>query len=124
MLTLKQQTQVLKFLLHYTTATLKQAVIENKKYCDNSVRIYDSACLANVYTQLANTYSTDDDNVLSYTFTADCVKDSLAMLDTEYRETVAEMLMQYNDNLSVAIYGKTYKQHCENIEKRFAQLTS
>ena len=121
MLTLKQQTQVLKFLLHYTTATLKQAVIENKNYCDNSVRIYDSACLAKVYVELANTYNTDDDNTLSYTFTTDCVINALSMLDTEYRDTVHEMLMQYNDKLSVAIYGKTYAQYCAEIEKQFAK---
>jgi hypothetical protein len=121
MLNLKQQTQVLNFLLMYTTATFKQAALENKKYCENSVRIYDSACLAKIYTQLANTYEISDDNVLSYTFTADCVINALSILDTEYRDCVHEMLMQYNNNLSVAIYGKTYAQYCAEIEKQFAQ---
>jgi len=133
MLTLTQQTQVLNFCLETMQQTFKQAEtetvsFENKtynNYCETSVRIYDSYCLADVYKQLASTYNTDDDELLSYSFTATDVKDALnSNLETEYRESVHEWLMQYNDNLSVAIYGETFKQYCKRVREEFANYNN
>jgi len=124
MLTLTQQNAVLTFLAQTQAETLASAVecINDDNTCDNTVRIYDSACIAEVYATLANMYTVDDDNVLSYTFNADTVLDNLRMLDTEYRDCVTEWLMQYDDNLSVAIYGKTYAQYCAEVEAQFAKF--
>ena len=124
MLTLTQQNAVLTFLAQTQASTLASALefLNEDGTCENSVRIYDSACVAEIYAKLAHMYSTDDNDVLTYTFTADDVLDSLSLLDTEYRDCVVEWLMQYNDNLSVAIFGKTFAQYCAEVEAKFANL--
>ena len=124
MLTLEQQNAVLKFLVQTQADTLASAIdsIEPGNVCDNTVRIYDSACIAEVYNTLANTYNVDEDSVLTYTFTASDVLDALCALDTEYRDCVVEWLMQYSDTLSVAIFGKTYAQYCAEVEAQFAAM--
>ena len=124
MLTLTQQNAVLTFLAQTQADTLASALefLNADGTCENSVRIYDSACVAEIYAKLAHMYSTDDNDVLTYTFTADDVLDSLSLLDTEYRDCVVEWLMQYNDNLSVAIFGKTFAQYCAEVEAKFANL--
>lgn len=126
MLTLTQQNAVLAFLAQTQAQTLASAVecVNDDNTCDNTVRIYDSACIAEIYAKLANMYTVDDNDVLSYTFDADTVLDSLQYLDTEYRDCVHEWLMQYDDNLSVAIYGKTYAQYCAEVEAKFAKIFS
>jgi len=123
MLTLTQQNAVLTFLAQTQADTLAQAT-ENVAdgVCDTSVRIYDAACIAQIFNTLANTYDTDDNDVLTYTFTADDVLNELSLLDTEYRDCVVEWLMQYDDALSVAVFGKTFAQYCANIEARFASM--
>jgi len=125
MLTLTQQNAVLAFLAQTQADTLAQAVdsIYDGNVCENSVRIYDSACIAEIYAKLANMYSTDDNDVLTYTFTADDVLDALSLLDTEYRDCVVEFAMQYSDDLSVALFGKTFAQYCAEVEAKFANIT-
>mgnify|MGYP000902882595 CR=1 FL=1 len=124
MLTLQQQNAVLTFLAQQQAQTLASALdhIYDQNICDNSVRIYDSACIAEIFNALANTYTVSDDDQLSYTFTAQDVLDQFALLDTEYRDQVHESLMQYSDDLSVAIYGQTYAQYCAEIEAKFAKI--
>jgi uncharacterized membrane protein len=124
MLTLQQQNAVLTFLAQTQAQTLASALdhIYDQNICDNSVRIYDSACIAQIFNTLANTYTISDSDQLSYTFTADDVLNELSMLDTEYRDCVHEWLMQYSDDLSVAIYGKTYAQYCAEVEAQFAAM--
>ena len=124
MLTLTQQNAVLAFLAQTQADTLASAVecVDSNGVCENSVRIYDSACVAEIYAKLAHMYSTDDNDVLTYTFTADDVLDELSMLDTEYRDCVVEWLMEYNDDLSVAIFGKTFAQYCAEVEEKFANI--
>ena len=124
MLTLTQQNAVLTFLAQLQADTLAQAVdnIYDTDKCDNSVRIYDAACVAEIFNKLANMYSTDDNNALTYTFTADDVLDALSMLDTEYRDCVVEFAMQYSDDLSCALFNKTYAQYCAEIEAKFAAM--
>lgn len=124
MLTLTQQNAVLTFLAQTQANTLASAVdnVNADNTCDNSVRIYDAACIAQIFNNLANAYNIDDNNVLSYTFSADDVLDAFCALDTEYRDCVHEYLMQYNDDLSVAIYGKTYAQYCAEIDAMFKNL--
>ena len=126
MLTLTQQNAVLTFLAQLQADTLAQAVdnIYDTDKCDNSVRIYDAACVAQIFNKLANMYSTDDDNALTYTFTADDVLDALSTLDTEYRDCVVEFAMQYSDDLSCALFNKTYAQYCAEIEAKFAAMRS
>jgi hypothetical protein len=124
MLTLTQQNAVLTFLAQQQAQTLASAVdsVNADNTCDNTVRIYDAACIAAIFNNLANTYNVDDNDVLSYTFSADDVLDAFSALDTEYRDCVHENLMQYSDNLSVAIYGKTYAQYCAEIDAKFKNL--
>jgi hypothetical protein len=124
MLTLTQQNAVLTFLAQTQANTLAQAVdsIYDSNTCDNTVRIYDAACIAEIFNNLANTYNVDDDNVLTYTFTADDVLNELRLLDTEYRDCVVEFAMQYSDELSVALFNKTYAQYCAEIEAKFANV--
>ena len=126
MLTLTQQNAVLTFLAQLQADTLAQAVdtVDSNGVCENSVRIYDSACVAEIYSKLAHMYSTDDNDVLTYTFTADDVLDALSLLDTEYRDCVVEWLMESNDDLSCALFGKTYAQYCAEIEAKFAAMRS
>ena len=126
MLTLTQQNAVLTFLAQTQANTLASALefLNADGTCENSVRIYDAACVAEIFNKLANTYSTDDNDVLTYTFTADDVLDAFSLLDTEYRDCVHEWLMQYDDNLSVAIYGKTFAQYCAEVEAKFAAMRS
>jgi len=125
MLTLTQQNAVLTFLAQLQADTLAQAVdtVDSNGVCEYNVRIYDAACIAQIFNTLANTHSTDDNDVLTYTFTADDVLDALSLLDTEYRDCVVEFAMQYSDDLSVALFGKTYAQYCAEIEAKFANLT-
>lgn len=123
MLTVTQQNAVLTFLAQTQANTLAMAVDNTVDgVCDTSVRIYDAACVADIFSKLANTYNTDDNNVLTYTFTADDLLDELSMLDTEYRDCVVEWLMEYDDDLSVAVFGKTFAQYCAEIEARFANM--
>ena len=124
MLTLTQQNAVLTFLAQLQADTLAQAVdaVDSNGVCETSVRIYDATCVAQIFNTLANTYSTDDNDVLTYTFTADDVLDALSMLDTEYRDCVVEFAMQYSDDLSVALFGKTFAQYCAEIEAKFAAM--
>jgi len=123
MLTVTQQNAVLTFLAQTQADTLAQAT-ENvvDGVCETSVRIYDAACIAQIFNTLANTYDTDDNDVLTYTFTADDVLNELSLLDTEYRDCVVEWLMQHDDALSVAIFGKTFAQYCADIEAKFASM--
>ena len=67
MLTLQQQNAVLAFLAQTQAHTLAQATdnIYDQNTCDNSVRIYDSACIAQIFNTLANTYEVSDDDQLS-----------------------------------------------------------
>ena len=124
MLTLQQQNAVLTFLAQQQAQTLASAVecVNADNTCDNSVRIYDAACVAQIFNTLANTYNISDSDVLTYTFTADDVLDEFSALDTEYRDCVHESLMQYDDSLSIAIYGKTYAQYCAEIDAKFAAM--
>ena len=124
MLTLTQQNAVLTFLAQLQADTLAQAVdtVDSNGVCEYNVRIYDAACIAQIFNTLANTHSTDEDDVLTYTFTADDVLDALSYLDTEYRDCVVEFAMQYSDDLSVALFGKTYAQYCAEIEAKFAAM--
>ena len=124
MLTLTQQNAVLTFLAQLQADTLAQAVdcVDSNGVCETSVRIYDATCVAQIFNTLANTYSTDDCDVLTYTFTADDVLDALSLLDTEYRDCVVEFAMQYSDDLSIALFGKTFAQYCAEIEAKFAAM--
>ena len=127
MLTLQQQTKILNFFCTLQAETFKEAECEtvdfdgNKRdnYCENTVRIYDAMCVADIFKNLADTHDTDDDYGLSYTFNEDTVEDEVRGLDTEYRDYVIEQLMQLDDEISVKIYGKTFKQYCGDIEKAF-----
>ena len=127
MLTLQQQTKILNFFCTLQAETFKEAECETvdfdgKKrdtYCENTVRIYDAMCVADIFKTLADTYDTDDDYGLSYTFNEDTVEDEVRGLDTEYRDYVIEQLMQLDDEISVKIYGKTFKQYCGDIEEAF-----
>ena len=126
MLTLQQQNAVLAFLAQTQAHTLASATdhIYDQNICDNSVRIYDSACIAQIFNTLANTYEVSDSDQLSYTFTADDLLDQLQSLDTEYRDCVYEWLMEHDDDLSVAIFGHTYAQYCAKVEADFARYSA
>ena len=50
------------------------------------------------------------------------VGDCLQTLDTEYRDGVHESLMQWDDELSVVLYGKTFKQYEHDIEEKFKKF--
>ena len=126
MLTLKQQIQVLEFFLHEQANALA-SVTENlegadNNECDNTIRIDDSMCIADIYKQLVGTAKTDDNDVLSWEFDEDTVGDCLQTLDTEYRDGVHESLMQWDDELSVVLYGKTFKQYEHDIEEKFKKF--
>ena len=125
MLTLKQQIQVLEFFLREQADALAEVTNnlegEDCNECDNTIRIEDSMCIADIYKQLTGTFKTDDNDVLSWDFDEDTVHDCLQTLDTEYRDGVIESLMEYDDELSVKMYGKTFKQYCEDIDEKFME---
>jgi hypothetical protein len=37
-------------------------------------------------------------------------------LDTEYRDCVTEWLMEWDDEISLLVYGKTFNQYIDQIE--------
>ena len=86
MLTLKQQTTILKTILQIMQNTFASVEVQANNYCENTTQVYNSYCLAEVYKQLAKTYNIN----------ADVLNALNTYCDTDYREFVITKLQQLN----------------------------
>ena len=96
MLTLKQQTTILKTILQIMQNTFASVEVQANNYCENTTQVYNGYCLAEVYKQLAKTYNINAD-VFTYNFNnADVLNALNTYCDTDYREFVITKLQQLN----------------------------
>ena len=115
-----QALKVLDFFVTSITSTLEQCkneLADDGQISMTQVRLYDSACLAENYAVLANKYEDVNDETV-FTFTVEDVEDALQALDTEFRDSVIEWFLEWDDELAVLVFGKTYAQYideCSNI---------
>ena len=121
--TQQQALKVLDFFATTIASTLEQCkneLADDGQISMTQVRLYDSACLAENYAVLANKYEDVNDETV-FTFTVADVEDALSALDTEFRDCVIEWFLEFDDELAVLVFGKTYKQYVEQIAALFAQ---
>jgi len=110
-----QAVRVLDFFATTIASTLLQ--VKNELSDDavismTQIRLYDSACVAEGYTRLANMYDNSPDGEGTvFTFTVDDVQDAIGALDTEFRDSVYEWFLEYDDELARIVYGKTYAEY-------------
>jgi len=109
-----QAVQILDFFATTIASTLgsvKQELADDGCIVMTQVRLYDSACLAESYTRLANAYTDTDGEDTVFSFTVADVQDEIAALDTEFRDCVYEWFLEFDDELARLVYGKTFAEY-------------
>ena len=115
--TQQQALKVLDFFATSIASTLEQCkneLADDGQISMTQIRLYDSACLAENYAELANKYEDVNDETV-FTFTVEDVQDALATLDTEFRDSVIEWFLEFDDEIAVLVFGKTYAQYVDEI---------
>jgi len=115
--TQQQALKVLDFFATTIASTLEQCkneLADDGQISMTQVRLYDSACLAENYAVLANKYEDVNDETV-FTFTVADVEDALSALDTEFRDSVIEWFLEWDDEIAVLVFGKTYKQYRDEV---------
>ena len=115
--TQQQALKVLDFFATTIASTLEQCkneLADDGQISMTQVRLYDSACLAENYAVLANKYEDVNDETV-FTFTVEDVEDALSALDTEFRDSVIEWFLEWDDEIAVLVFGKTYKQYRDEV---------
>ena len=114
-----QALRVLDFFATTIASTLEQCkneLADDGQISMTQVRLYDSACLAENYAVLANKYEDVNDETV-FTFTVEDVEDALSALDTEFRDSVIEWFLEWDDEIAVLVFGKTYAQYIDEVSK-------
>lgn len=112
--TQSQAVQILDFFATTIASTLgsvKQELADDGCISMTQVRLYDSACLAESYTRLANAYEDTDGENTVFSFTVADVQDEISSLDTEFRDSVYEWFLEFDDDLARLVYGKTFAEY-------------
>jgi len=115
--TQQQALKVLDFFATSLASTLEQCkneLADDGQISMTQVRLYDSACLAENYAVLANKYEDVNDETV-FTFTVEDVEDALSALDTEFRDSVIEWFLEWDDEIAVLVFGKTYAQYIDEV---------
>ena len=108
MLTNKQSLEILDFFSRCAVRTLEsvqEELAEDSFIEHTSVRVYDSACCADVFSKLANMHMHVNDHTM-FTFTPRDVVDAMWSLDTDYRDVVYKQFMsEMDESLCSAVFG-------------------
>lgn len=111
-----QAVAILEFFANTVTRTLAQCKHELED--DNvlnmtQIRLYDSACVAEAYTALANCYTDNEDGSdVVFTFTVDDVDAAFTALDTEYRDSVYEWFLEdLDDDICRLVFNTTEAEY-------------
>ena len=112
--TQSQAVRILDFFATSIASTLTQCkgeLADDSQISMTQIRLYDSACLAESYAVLANAYEDTDGEGTVFTFTVSDVHSAIDSLDTEFRDSVYEWFLEFDDELATLVYGKTYAEY-------------